>query len=254
MAALLTIAGCEIPCEFSPYDARTSASNYNTWNISQFAPTVTTTDTLHIALLSDTHLYYSDLTAAIAAINADHRISFAVVLGDITEKGLAHEYESFLTGISSLTIPVVTLVGNHDLRSNGGVIYEKSFGPMNFSFHYQNYFFVGFNNIIWENNNTQPDYPWLEEQLSSTDSTVSKIVMAHVPPHSPDEDSQVQSPVYENIMTKYHTMLSLHGHLHQYRYSEKDNVAYIAVSSVGEREYCLLHLCGNSFSIERIHF
>lgn len=52
-------------------------------------------------------------------INAHHRdADLAVVTGDLTHWGEPAAYRSFAEAIDKLSIPVVTLVGNHDRRSN----------------------------------------------------------------------------------------------------------------------------------------
>lgn len=80
--------------------------------------------------LTDTHfvlpglkLYGLDprarLDAAIADINAHHAdAELAVVTGDLTHWGEPEAYRGFVDCMSSLRIPYVALVGNHDRRAN----------------------------------------------------------------------------------------------------------------------------------------
>lgn len=248
-------SGCADLFQFSPFDAKTSDSALNEKNIQKIKNLPhTNSDTLHIAVFADSHNYYKDLNDAVSAINSNPNIDFVIVAGDITEKGLALEYEWFLDDMQKLNKPFITTIGNHDYRSNGGVVYKKLFGPTNFFFDYRDYRFIGFDNTVWENNNTPPDFTWLNNVSLLTDSSRFPILIAHVLPGAADQSSDLYTPMYEAIAEKSRTLLSIHGHVHEYHYTEKNGVHYLVAGSVYYRHLTVVHLYKNTVTVERIPF
>src|SRR5690606_13298664 len=102
-----------------------------------------------IAFISDTHNYYDDLAELVARLNQEN-YKFVIAAGDITNLGLRDEFEETNNLLYRLTMPFITVVGNHDLLGNGSIIYKKIYGDLNFTFTYKNVFFVFFNNNNWE--------------------------------------------------------------------------------------------------------
>jgi 3',5'-cyclic AMP phosphodiesterase CpdA len=83
---------------------------------------------MKFVILTDTHfvargrkIYGLDpaeqLTAAIEAINRDHRdIAFVIITGDLAHWGEDAAYENLASVLSRLDAPTILLMGNHDRR------------------------------------------------------------------------------------------------------------------------------------------
>jgi predicted phosphodiesterase len=245
---------CESMFEFSPYDAKVSTTDVNNKNIQSMQDTHTFDDTVHIAIFSDSHSYYDNLRDAVSFINNLPNIDFVAVIGDVTEAGLARQYEWYLSEMSNLKMPFITVIGNHDYLSNGSTVYRKLFGPTNFLFVYAGYRFVGFDDVVWENNNNSPDFPWLSSAVQAPDTNARAVILSHIPPSSCNELGENDSKIFEIIAETNHVILSVSGHSHEYRDHTKNDVIYLSTESVCSRGITLVHLYNEHVRIERINY
>ena len=149
-AITLNLSSCGNLIDYSPYDTDVKITNLNAENISKIEAAPQPEVSLLIVVISDTHAIHTKLQTAIRFINQMQGISFVVINGDITNWGLAKEYKDFHQDITQLKIPFITVIGNHDYLSNGGNIFKRMFGQVNFSFHAGNHKVVVFDNVVWE--------------------------------------------------------------------------------------------------------
>jgi 3',5'-cyclic-AMP phosphodiesterase len=256
--------GCDSPFSYSPFETNLSESLRNTTQ--KQLERITSTDTasnfvFKIALLSDTHYHYDDLKDAISHINRDPQVSFTIVTGDITENGLKKEFELFHQIMTRLHKPYLTIIGNHDYLSNGGLVYEQMFGNFNYSFHFGGVRFVMFDNVIWESNKAA-DYEWLSNTLSDAGQLTENsfpqrnhtIVFSHIPPF--DGQLTEKREEFHSLLTENHVMLSVHGHKHEYFIGELlgDGIQYMTVGSPQKRSYAMLTIRADQIVVEQIHF
>jgi predicted MPP superfamily phosphohydrolase len=164
----LFLPACSDLIEYSPYDADFSAKSLNLFYTENMNPSLQhESDTLTFAFLSDSHFYYDKLASAVKSINTKSDISFVAICGDITDSGMAREYEYYLKQVRKLRFPFVTVIGNHDYLSNGNISFKRMFGESNFSFTCGTYKFIVFNSVVWENNNKSPDFDWLKNEVGT---------------------------------------------------------------------------------------
>jgi len=252
LALCLAFASCDEMTEFSPYDANTSQRNQNAENISKIQEELQNSDSLVFIAISDTHSDYSDLRAAVKAINEMEGISFVVVCGDITDWGLSKEFEDYFGLINRLNIPSVTMIGNHDYLSNGKLIFNKLFGPTNFSFDVGNYRMVMFDNVVWENGNQEPDFDWFKEKLDTPEGMTS-IACFHIHPWDPQLDNGYADRMREIIENKPVT-LSLFGHGHGYKTEEVNNRKYLMVPDISMRNLTKITLANKAAKFQLINY
>jgi Icc-related predicted phosphoesterase len=206
---------------------------------------------LTFALFSDPHYFYDELASAVKSINEHKNISFVAIDGDITHLGLAKEYEYFWRQVKKLHYPYVTIIGNHDHLSNGKKVFEKMFGPVNYSFKLGEYKFITFNSVVWENGNTSPDFDWLNNEISTSDEKC--VVFSHIPPWT-DQFTKEYTDKYYSIMATPKVIASIHGHQHHYEDTIINAKRYFVTEAVFEHEYYIIHLIGNKMDVERINF
>lgn len=251
-SALFLNCSCDKLTDYSPYDANTEHSNLNALNIAEIQNTYQSSDSVVFVAISDTHTNYSDLRAAVTAINQMQGISFAVVCGDVTNLGLYKEFDDYYHLISRLAIPAVTLIGNHDYLSNGKLIFTKMFGPTNFYFDIGDFRFVAFDNVVWENGNRAPDFDWLQETLAVPDG-ITSIACYHINPG----DFQLgngHSDELRKIIETNPVSLSIFGHGHSYKTEEINNRTYLMLPEISKRSMARISLSGQAAAVKMINF
>jgi predicted phosphodiesterase len=253
---LLSLSSCDSYFSYSPYEAALDGRYHNT-TAKQLAliKALDTNEskTFKVALLSDTHYHFDELSEAIAHINNKPDISFAIVTGDITEQGLIKEYIFFYDLMKTLKVPYVTVIGNHDYLSNGETVYSQMFGDFNYTFNFNNVKFVLFDNVRWESEK-EPDFTWFAAALKNEHRWDHVIPASHIPPF--DKQLAGQEELYTGLMTDNHITTSLHGHAHDFSRSQMygDGVTYVTISSPQKRTYAELTVTPDSITVEKIDF
>jgi 3',5'-cyclic-AMP phosphodiesterase len=257
---LFTITACDNVFEYTPYSANVPKSRQDTYvknldTLQNIGSGLSPALPFRFALISDSHNYYQDFYDAITAINHDEQALFVIHGGDLTYYGILKEYNIFYDIMKNTDKPYFTVIGNHDFVANGKVIYEKMFGELNYSFVFQNCKFVFFNNNIWENNNTEPDFFWLNENLADRQDFDHTFVVAHIPPWG-DQFTPLYEQTYRDIMIQNNVTLSIHGHEHNFKYKDNygDGMQYLVVGSPDKRGYFTIDVFKDSLSVNRVVF
>ena len=251
----ITATSCEKIFEFSPYQANVKEEYKNTTKknldiIYNLVPD--TNNSFKFAVIADNHYHYNSLRTIVNDITKNPNISFVISAGDVTDMGLLKEYEIFYEIMNNLDKPYLTVIGNHDYNSNGGIIYKQMFGDYNYSFDFNNNKFIFFDDVVWESNKN-PDFNWLTTQLSNNQSFKQVFVIAHIPPFSDQFDDNMEN-IYKSLMNNNNVQLSIHGHNHSYFYKKiyNDSVNYLVVPWPKEPRYCIITVHENLFKVELI--
>lgn len=175
------------------------------------------TNSFKVAIISDSHDYYSDLAKQVEYINnRKSEIAFVIHTGDATNLGLKSEWEMFASFFTKLKVPYLLAIGNHDLLSNGLDIYKQMFGrDLNFSFVFKQTKFILYNNNNWETEGDAPNLNFLEQELSSSTST-HDVLLAHVQADDPDRYTSSQIDDLKNIVNSHGVSYIINGHNHNY--------------------------------------
>jgi Icc-related predicted phosphoesterase len=258
---LCLLWACSDPFHYSPFettitDALRHTTQQNLDRIEQFDTAFS--KPFKIALISDSHYHFNDLTDAITDINRKKEFAFIIVTGDITENGLLREFEIFHKIMSRSQIPYVTVIGNHDHLSNGAAIYQQMFGPLNYSFTFHHVKFVAWDNTIWESEK-DADYAWLNNALKADieDERLEPpyhhiIPLSHIPPF--DGQLVEKQPAFHELLRKHKVSLSIHGHKHEFFLGELygDGIQYMTVGSPQKRNYASLYVTPTEISVSKI--
>ncbi len=247
----LTVFGCNDIIEYSPYDTNVVSRNININNAALISSNAERLDTLKFALCSDPHTSYDELKNTIQNINRQEGLQFIVCCGDVTDCGLSQEFIWYHEIINNSRYPVITVIGNHDYRSNGLKIFNRMFGPSNMSFICMGYNFIVFDDVVWENNNKSPKFDWLKTELGK--SNLPCILLTHIPPWT-DQLEGVYCLVFESLISKSNLILCLHGHQHSFSTRVFACVPAIVSDDIGDREYYIIKLYGIQHKIVRIRF
>lgn len=246
---------CDKVFEFTPYSARVDDADKNTTlkNLELLQSIELATDTFSFAFITDTHEDYNDLRTAVDDISKMSHIQFVLIGGDFTTQGLLKEYKEFHHIMNNLRQPYFTVIGNHDYRSNGDLIYKEMFGDYNYSFVFKQSKFILFDAIVWESE-SDPDLNWLSDELTNEKENEKVFITSHLPPWSTSfkefEDS------YATMVSEVGVSLSIHGHLHSYTYEDfyDDGVNYLVMPNLRKKTYAIVHVLEDSIEVETIEF
>lgn len=249
---ILLLTSCEELIEYSPYSTYVKEELINSRECEKIRNNcVSDNDTLKFAVISDVHDDYDNMSDALFSISNQEDIQFIICNGDITNFGLAKEFEWYSDMVNQSAIPLITLIGNHDYRSNGLQIFERLFGPVNTSFEAGNYHFILFSIVILENNNMSPKYEWLIDEIS--DSNKYHIVVTHVPPFSGEMEG-IHNLAFRQIVNPENTILCLHGHVSHFDDSYYNGIHTVITNKIFNREYSIISLVGDKSFVKRVNF
>lgn len=178
--------------------------------------------------MTDFYNDLSDIRTAVERINQRDDVAFTLILGDITEHGLAVEFEWACKALANLQVPHFYVIGNHDSISFGKEIFRKNFAPFDYSFTYKDIKFILYNANTFEFPEA-PDYTFLanEAVVQPGEMRRKTVGVSHVPPildvHTEEEAANLRKFLFENNFN-----LTLHGH-RQFSYwlDEYGNPHYI---------------------------
>lgn len=172
---------------------------------------------------------------------------FAVNGGDFTFDGLERHWKKFAEMNAKFTMPLLTIVGNHDIdplyigTGKGRSYYEEHYTPPNpqtglddYSFDYGNTRFIVLDDADYTI--TDKQFGWLTNQMRT--NLGHKIVMTHIPPaygvwEHPLNDKEI-SKRFMNICEANKVELVLLCHIHLFDDSVKRNqTQYIISGGVG---------------------
>lgn len=248
---VINLSGCNELIEYSPYDTNIVSKNINLTNTVFDNTAFLTEDTLKFVLIADPHISYDDLKDAIKKINVEEDIKFIICCGDITDCGLSQEFLWYSRIIEKSKYPVITVIGNHDYRSNGRVIYERMFGPVNMTFKCMGYNFIMFDDVVWENKNRSPQFDWLGEELEKCDQPT--VLLAHIPPWT-DQLEGEYSQTFEDLLSESSVILTLHGHLHSFSEESFAGIPVVVSGCIAKRGYNIIKVYGQEHSVEHVTF
>ncbi len=249
---LLSLISCSDQVSYSPYDSDVDRDHLNMNEVKMISNmALPESDTFRFALLSDIHDNYDDLSDAIKRLNKHTDLNFIACCGDITNSGLVQQFEWYVDIINKSKYPIISVIGNHDYRSNGCRVYKKTFGPSDFSFEAGNYKFVIFDNVVWENDNRSPKFDWLTDQLSN--SELPHVILTHIPVWD-NQMTGINSLVFRNIVNADNTILCCHGHTHEYADTCYNGIHTIVSEAINDREYYVISLVGNQSFFKRIRY
>ncbi|MEW6526152.1 MAG: metallophosphoesterase [Spirochaetota bacterium] len=245
--------GCYLGLEYSPYSTDVDYENLNKKNIDRIKVIESQSDNYRIALIGDTHRFYTETEKVVNILNSRNDLDFVFILGDITDVGLLKEYNLSYDIFSKLHYPFIVVIGNHEFLGYGENIYKKMFGPLNFNFTFRGTEFICFNDNNWESG--EPDWGWLEQAALSSNE-MHRILLAHIDCSVVSERfNQEQVNLFNNIVKSYFT-LAFHAHDHVISMKLIEGILRYHVGSPQNNNYVILEYDANAdnFNVELCTF
>lgn len=203
---------------------------------------------LRIGLIADTHSNYSDFRTVVEKINMTLP-HFSVHLGDLTEMGMAWEFNLAHSIISKFNSPIITVIGNHDTIGQGKLIYKKHFGNFDHFFDYAGFRFVFFNNNRIDFLPVETDFNWLKQTVEN--STLPILLFQHVDPWNKFYFNETQISDFQNILDSQKIKAIFHGHLHVFKSELRGSTTIQQIARVENEQYAFLDLFSDKMILYR---
>ncbi len=256
---LLFVFGCNSD-EYSPNQVfnRNTEKDVNAREIAAL-PKKPIGTPIKIVISGDTQRSYKEAIAFVNHVNARNDIDFVILNGDISDFGLLLEFEGILKIYEGLKVPFISVIGNHDLVANGRAIYERMFGPLNFTFNYAGVRFVchDTNGREYNFNSTTPNLTWLKDNFKLNPETTHLVAISHVPPNDADFDPNLVNP-YENLFNQTPGLIaSIHSHRHgklETYYQNGKGIPFLITNAIVNSAYTILDIKNGQIHAEEINF
>lgn len=250
-------AGCD-PFSFSPHQVRFSESERDlTRKNLERIQGLPQEEPFRIAVFGDTQTWMTETEDGVEALNERDDVSFAIQVGDLTEFGFTKEFRWTQRLLERIDVPVLTVIGNHDLLSNGRELYGAMYGPRNFSFFFgrTKFVFLDDNSREYDFDGTVPDLEWLRRELPNDGSYDRAVVVSHVPPNHSDFDPELEGGFAE-ALRRGGAVLSLHGHIHEFTdgFPFGDGVRYVTADAMKGRNFLVITVGPGGVDVERVFF
>jgi Icc protein len=256
---LTLLIGCNAD-EYSPNQVfnRNTPSNVNAKKIASL-PQKAIGTTIKIAVSGDTQRSYQESKLFVDQINSRNDIDFVILNGDISDFGLLLEFDGIFKIYDGLKVPFISVIGNHDLVANGRAVYERMFGPLNFTFNYAGIKFIchDTNGREYNFNGSTPNLTWLKSNLKLDAGITNLVAFSHVPPTDGDFDPKLASS-YEDLFNQTSGLIaSIHSHRHsklETYYKNGTGVPFIITNAIVNRAYTLVEIKNGQIAAQEINF
>jgi predicted phosphodiesterase len=177
-------------------------------------------------------------------IDADEKIQFVVVCGDVTQYGSAGDIGKFIEIILSFGVPCYTVIGNHDIYFGNWSVWKEKIGSTRYRVNdttgVATIFVLDTANAFYGRNQLD----WLEGELKNARGRVFVFTHSNLffnyPLDIPQTtDIRERARVVSILRNKCDSMFM--GHTHRRNITETGNVHYITIEDfLSARAYCLV--------------
>lgn len=259
LVALVTVLlqGC---FQTHPYDTDFGGeTDINRHHIIEIESACAAKSSVKVAVISDSHCWYSDLRDAVSDINAKGDVDFVVHCGDLSDTGTTKEFVWAREELDELKPPYVALIGNHDFLGTGEAVYEAMFGEVDFSFIAARVKFVALNTNATEYDYMAavPNFDFMENEMTKDREKFDRtIVLMHAPPYSDQFNNNVVKSFQRYVRFFPEIMFCVAGHCHEQSVTDlyNDGLLYFGVDCISHRNYYLFTITPEGYSYELVVF
>lgn len=157
---------------YHPYEGRIEGATHLTKTNLKALDRLQLGGKYRFAFISDTQRWYDETDEVVSDINRRGDIDFVIHGGDLTDFGVTDEFVWMRDCLSSLKMPWLTIIGNHDFLGHGEHIYKEIFGDYNYAFTVGHTRFEMLNTVALELDYSTPvpDFTFLEKEIHYLDN------------------------------------------------------------------------------------
>ena len=256
----MLLSSCHDVFDTHPYDTHFDSPYFlNASNANKIAELCRGKDTLRIVVTGDTQGYYDEAIDMVADINKRSEADFLIHGGDLSNYGATQEFVKQRAILGKLRIPYVALIGNHDCLGTGIDVFNKMYGPTNFSFIAGRILFLCLNTNALEYDYSEaiPDFDFMLEQ-SHTDTTLydRTVICMHAPPYNEQFNNNVVQAFHHHTQLFRGLLFCTSAHLHHIEAKDLygDGIMYISSDSANHRNYLLFTITPSGYDYEIINY
>jgi len=206
-------------------------------------------------------LGYKSVLRCISEVNLLHPdfvvISGDLVFGQLYPREYAHEYSKLYEMLQRFDVPTYIVPGNHDgyrrPGEDGQAFWERYFGPLNYSFDYGRFHFIGVNSynlpawnriavgplaIYWGGSIQNQELAWINQDLNhSKNALLTFMFMHHNPLWDAKNDSLLHKREYLNrqqlldSIQQHGVDMVLAGHVHYDSVNKVNNTLFVTTTT-----------------------
>ena len=194
------------------------------------------------SMVGDVHLGGNDTSRLRVILQAaqDHSDAFIIFLGDMIDKGIKGDFETFIAQVKEFGFEnrAIYVIGNHDVFDEGWTHFRDLMGPSHYDVTLGNCRFLildSADGIIGEEQSE-----WLEKRLKEP-VAVHTIVLSHYLPVVPGQRTYlklanaIESMNLMKLLTRFGVKAWLGGHYHSFIQAEIEKVTYLVAGGGGGR-------------------
>jgi len=153
----------------------------------------------------------------------ENKPDIVISTGDLTHKAKKEQYERVREYISMIKVPILNVCGNHDVRNNGVVFFERFIGPRRsvLTLDDKDIFFMGMRSPrdnTSEGELGDPQIEWMVDHLKRNDKKLKVLALHHhlvaVPSAGAKRNTVVDAGEVLQLIQDYDIDLVLQGHRH----------------------------------------
>lgn len=181
------------------------------------------------AVMGDSHGYNDILAEALRQVGG---CEFVVHCGDMAPSGQPSEFDSFQDTIGDVAIPVMTTLGNHDVKFDGEEEYSSRFGSSAYSFEYSGVRFAFVDSS--DQSISEAEIAWMRDALEGAER---KVVVTHMPSHDPFGNNHTLDNASCDRMQEFVPDEGVDavftGHIHAYHLTQMDGTDCLITGGAG---------------------
>lgn len=194
---------------------------------------------LRFVVMGDNKDNFSILDIIFRQIDNEPGVSFALNLGDLVDTGDEMDFRRFLNSVNRhLHIPLLTVIGNHDLGEGVRGLYRTVFGPNYYSFTVGQNYFIALDDADRDGLDER-QFEWLAQELEKAQNYAARIILMHIPPYNPSGFAKhhcLNESVAGRLMdllAKYRATQIFAGHIHGYYTGQWRGIPYVISGGAG---------------------
>ena len=234
--SLLVLAYLEVWEPLSPLPAR----EWNVTNLKEI--NVADPTNFSFAVFGDNQNSKFVFDNLLRLIDHDPGITFAIGLGNSVSRGNIEKYNYFIEQAEdNLGIPLLTTMGDRELKARGPDLYHDVFGPAYYSFHIGKNFFMVLDDASIEELDLMQKNGWLEKTLGESQQYDTRLVFMHMPLYDPRGTKyneclpEESSERLMKLFLKYRVTHIFAAHIHSYLEGRWNGIPYAVTGGAGAK-------------------